>query len=97
VSLLQYVQSAQDEYISKRHRERITELRKQIQELAMLGDIPGLFAGLDDTDTGKKSGVFHSLTSWRWNVVRLTAIPPVFSLGSILFWLVAIGLWFLGF
>jgi hypothetical protein len=87
ISLLLYIQSAQDKYVLKHQLKRINEIRKKIEENIKRHDIPALFSPLDDTDLGKRGFVFESITSWRSNAISLTRIPPITSLVFIAFWI----------
>lgn len=90
VSALQYAQSAQDKYISKRHRTRITRLRTMAEELAGFQELPALFGHLDETDSGQKGMIWKSPTEWRSNAISLTDVPTIISLFCIAFWLIVL-------
>lgn len=88
ISILLYIQSAQDKFIVKRHIKRINTIRGQIEAYIHRDDIPALFSPLDETDTGERNFIFEGITSWRSNLLSLTRVPPVTSLVFVLFWLV---------
>lgn len=89
-SLLLYIQSAQDKYVLKRHLKRINNIRGIIEKSIGREDIPALFTPLDDTDLGKRSFVFESITSWRSNFISLTRVPAITSLVLLFFWVTII-------
>ncbi len=88
VSLLLYIQSAQDKYVVKRHIKRINDIRKMIESKVGREDIPALFSPLDETDTGKRNFIFEGITSWRSNRISLTRVPPVTAIVFIVFWII---------
>jgi hypothetical protein len=88
ISILLYVQSAQDKFVLKRQIKRINDLRKEIETKIGRQDLPALFSPLDETDLGTRSFVFEGITSWRSNHLSLTRILAVVSILLIVFWLV---------
>lgn len=90
ISILLYVQSAQDKFIVKRHLKRINTIRQHLENYIHRNDIPALFSPLDETDTGERRFIFEGITSWRSNFISLTRVPPVTSLVFVAFWIVTI-------
>lgn len=88
VSLLLYVQSAQDKYSIRHQMKRINQLRAILEEKIGQKDIPALFTPLDDTDLQKREFLFEGITSWRSNFLSVTRIPAITSLLFILLWIV---------
>jgi len=88
VSVLLYIQSAQDKYVLKRHLARINDIKRQIEAAVGSQDTSALFSPLDDTDLGSRNFVFENLTSWRSNLISLTRVPPITSLVFVIFWVV---------
>lgn len=89
VSLLLYVQSAQDRFVVKRLRESVNKIRGLIEEQIGRNDIPALFSPLDGIESRKRKFMFEDLTSWRSNFISLSRIPPITSLVFVIFWIVA--------
>ena len=87
ISLLLYVQSAQDKFVLKRHIRRINDLRKEIEKKIDRDGLPALFSPLDETDLGTRDFVFESITSWRSNHLSLTRIPAITSILLVIFWI----------
>jgi len=90
VSLLLYVQSAQDKYAIRHQMRRINQLRVILEEKVGQKDIPALFTPLDDTDLQKREFIFEGITSWRSNFISVTRIPAITSLLFMLLWVVVI-------
>lgn len=88
LSILLYIQSAQDKFVLKRHLKRINDIRKKIEEKIGRSDIPALFSPLDETDTGTRQFVYEGITSWRSNRISLTRVPPITAVAFIIFWIV---------
>ncbi len=88
ISILLYVQSAQDRFVLKRQIRRINELRNEIEIKIGRKNLPALFSPLDETDLGRRNFVFEGVTSWRSNHLSLTRIPVVVSILLIVFWVV---------
>lgn len=89
ISLLLYVQSAQDRFVVKRLRESVNKIRGMIEKQIGRNDIPALFSPLDDTELGKRKIIVEGLTSWRSNFISLSRIPSITSLVFVIFWIVA--------
>jgi hypothetical protein len=87
VSLLLYVQSAQDKYAIRHQMRRINQIRVILEEKTGQKDIPALFTPLDDTDLQKREFLFEGITSWRSNFISVTRIPAITSLLFMLFWI----------
>lgn len=89
ISLLLYIQSAQDRFVIKRTRERVNKIREIIEKQIGRDDIPALFSPLDDTDLGKRNVIIEGVTSWRSNFISLSRVPVITSLVFVIFWIVA--------
>jgi hypothetical protein len=90
VSVLLYIQSAQDRYMFRQQRKRINAIRQNIEKNIGRNDIPALFAPLDEADTGKRKFIFESLTSWNSSVISLTSIPVIASILLTVFWIITL-------
>ena len=90
VSLLLYIQSAQDKYSIRHQMKRINQLRAILEEKIGQKEIPALFTPLDDTDLQKRDFLFEGVTSWRSNFISVTRIPAIISLLFTFFWIVVI-------
>jgi hypothetical protein len=90
ISIMLYFQSAQDRFLIKRQQDRINKIREKLEEAVNRKDIPALFSGLDDTDSGKKMMVFEGITSWRSNFISVSQIPSVTSLIFVAFWTISL-------
>ncbi len=88
VALLMYIQSAQDNYILRKSRDRVNKIRKKIEITIGRNDIPSLFSPLDETDTKERNFIFESTTSWRSNFISVTRIPSITSLIFVGLWIV---------
>ncbi len=89
ISLLLYVQSAQDKFVTKKLRERVNGIRVLIEENIGRDDIPALFVPLDDTDLGKRTFIGENVTSWRSNFISLSKVPVITSVVFVVFWIIA--------
>ncbi len=91
-SILLYIQSAQDKYLTRAHRNKINELRHQIEEAIDIkkDKIPALFSPIDLTDTNQKQFVFRSPISWRSNSIGLTGVPVYTAMLLIVLWIVGL-------
>jgi len=90
VSVLLYIQSAQDKFVLKRQIKRINDLRKEIEAKIGRNDIPALFSPLDETDLGTRNFVFEGITSWRSNRLSLTRVPAITSILLVVFWVIVV-------
>ncbi|MEM4204614.1 MAG: hypothetical protein QXS54_11145 [Candidatus Methanomethylicaceae archaeon] len=88
LSVLLYVQSAQDKYILKQQIRRINRIKSGIEKKIGKTDLPALFSPLDETDLGTRNVIFESITSWRSNWLSLTRVPVVTSMLFIVFWVI---------
>jgi len=86
ISVLLYLQSAQERYIIGHHRERIENLRKKIEQIVNEEGVPLLFVPLDEIDRGQRSFIFESVVSWRSKALSITRLPAIISLTLIGIW-----------
>lgn len=85
ISLLLYIQSAQDRYALKAHRVRINRMRALIEKQIGRDDIPALFSPLDDE---RKKLVVEGLTSWRSDFISTSRLPVLTSIFLVIFWII---------
>lgn len=91
ISLLLYIQSAQDNFVTKRHRERINNIRELIEKKVKLKNTPALFSPLDETDIYKRL-IFEDVTSWRAQFISVSRVRVITSLVFVFFWVTAISI-----
>lgn len=90
VSILLYIQSAQERFIVSHHREQINKIRTMIEKHIGIDDVPALFYPLDDIDAGKRRLIFESVVSWRSRPLSITRIPAITSIIFVAIWIAAI-------
>ena len=90
LSVILYLQSAQDKFILKQNITRVNAIRKIIEFTLKRDDIPALFSPLDATDTGASNFTYENIFSWRSNRFSVTRIPVILSFLFIVFWSVVL-------
>jgi hypothetical protein len=85
MSVLMYVQSAQDKFVLEELRSQINRLKIRIEdELGLEHDLPILFTPTSpDVDVAK----FSSIGSWRVKAISTTRLPALISLVFIGMWI----------
>jgi hypothetical protein len=91
-SILLYIQSAQDKYLIRAHRNKINEIRRLIEEAIGVekDKIPALFSPIDVTDTTRRNFIFRSPVSWRSNSISLTGVPVYTAILLIVLWVIGL-------
>ena len=87
ISLLMYVQSAQDKFVLEQLRSQLNRLKARIaDELGLEQDLPVLFTPTElDIDVSPR---FESIDSWRISAISTTRLPALISLVFLVAWLI---------